>query len=112
MGLEYTDIFHTLRSKLGIRDSVWHLVLNNHSDLHRYIPTYMDFLNISSLGVVYRYVVKIEHKFNRGISGSLGMQIRRNRSMVKVYPTHRTKDRERIANLNTTNARNRKGRVT
>jgi hypothetical protein len=39
------------------------LVLKYHGDLHRYIQTKMDFLDISSLGVAYRYVVKIEHKF-------------------------------------------------
>jgi hypothetical protein len=31
--------------------------------MHRYIQTKMDFLDISSLGVSYRYVVKIEKKF-------------------------------------------------
>jgi hypothetical protein len=31
--------------------------------LHRYIQTEMDFLNISSLGASYRYVVKIKKKF-------------------------------------------------
>jgi hypothetical protein len=32
-------------------------------DLHRYIQTEMDFLDISSLGVSYRYAIKIELKF-------------------------------------------------
>jgi hypothetical protein len=36
---EYTNIFHTLRSKLGIKDSERHLVLKYHSGLHRYIQT-------------------------------------------------------------------------
>jgi hypothetical protein len=60
---KYTNIFHTLHSKLGIRDSEWHLVLKYHSGLHRYIQTEMDFLDISSLGVSYQYVVKIKQKF-------------------------------------------------
>jgi hypothetical protein len=34
-----------------------------HGALHRYIQTEMDFLYISSLGVSYRYVVKIKKKF-------------------------------------------------
>jgi hypothetical protein len=60
---EFTNTFHTLRTKLGIKDSERHLVLKYHGALHRYIQTEMDFLNISSLGTAYRYVVKIEHKF-------------------------------------------------
>jgi hypothetical protein len=60
---EFTNTFHTLRTKLGIKDSEQHLVLKYHGALHRYIQTEMDFLNISSLGVAYRYAVKIEQKF-------------------------------------------------
>jgi hypothetical protein len=47
--LEYTSIFHTLHTKLGIKYSKKHLVLKNHSVLHRYIQTNMDLLVISSL---------------------------------------------------------------
>jgi len=61
MVLEYTNKFHTLRTKLGTRDSEGHLVLKYCSGLHRYIWTKMEFLDISSLGVAYR--VKIEKKF-------------------------------------------------
>jgi hypothetical protein len=50
---EYTNIFHTLHSNLGIKDSEQHLVLKYHNGLHRYIQTKMDFLDISSLGVSY-----------------------------------------------------------
>jgi hypothetical protein len=39
------------------------LVLKYRGALHRYIQTEMDFLDISSLGAAYRYVVKIEKKF-------------------------------------------------
>ena len=60
---EFTNTFHTLRTKLGIKDSERHLVLKYRGALHRYIQTEMDFLDISSLGVAYRYVVKIEKKF-------------------------------------------------
>ena len=62
---EYTNKFHTLRTKLGIKDSEQHLVLKYHSVLHRYIRTEMDFLEISSLGSAYRYAVKIEQKFQQ-----------------------------------------------
>jgi hypothetical protein len=60
---EFTNTFHTLRTKLGIKDSEWNLVLKYHGALHRYIQTEMDFLDISSLEAAYRYVFKIEHKF-------------------------------------------------
>jgi hypothetical protein len=60
---EFTNTFHTLRTKLGIKDSKRHLVLKYRGALHRYIQTKMDFLDISSLGSAYRYAVKIEQKF-------------------------------------------------
>jgi hypothetical protein len=60
---EFTNTFHTLHTKLGIKDSERHLVLKYRGALHRYIQTEMDFLDISSLSVSYRYAVKIEQKF-------------------------------------------------
>jgi hypothetical protein len=60
---EFTNTFHTLCTKLGIKYSERHLVLKYHGALHRYIQTKMEFLDISSLGAAYRYVVKIEQKF-------------------------------------------------
>jgi hypothetical protein len=60
---EFTNTFHTLCTKLGIKDSEFHLVLKYCGGLHRYIQSEMDFLDISSLGVAYRYVVNIEQKF-------------------------------------------------
>jgi hypothetical protein len=74
---EFTNTFHTLRTKLGIKDSERHLVLKYRGALHRYIQTKMDFLNISSLGAAYRYAVKIEQKFrhqNKWEFGSANMQ--------------------------------------
>ena len=60
---EFTNTFHTLHTKLGIKDSKRHLVLKYRGALHKYIQNEMDFLDISSLGATYRYAVKIEHKF-------------------------------------------------
>ena len=60
---EFTNTFHTLRTKLGIKYSEQHLVLKYHGALHKYIQTKMDFLDISSLSTAYRYAVKIEQKF-------------------------------------------------
>jgi hypothetical protein len=61
--LDFTNTFHTLCTKRGIKDSERHLVLKYHGALHRYIQNEMDFLYISSLGATYRYVVKMEKKF-------------------------------------------------
>jgi hypothetical protein len=74
---EFTNDFHTLHTKLGIKDSEQHLILKYRGALHIYIQTKMDFLNISSLGVAYRYTVKIEQKFrhqNKWESGSTNIQ--------------------------------------
>jgi hypothetical protein len=59
----FTIIFHTLRTKLGIKNFEHHPVLKYHDCLHRYIQTKMEFLDIASLGTTYRYALKIEHKF-------------------------------------------------
>jgi hypothetical protein len=50
MVTEYTNILHTLPSKLGIKNYERHLVLRYYNGLHRYIQKEMDFLEISSLG--------------------------------------------------------------
>eukprot|EP00253_Pinus_taeda_P016363 PITA_16363 len=63
--LEFTNIFHTLHTKLGIKDSKHHLVLKYHNYLHKYIQEEIEFLNISSLGITYRYIIKVEQKFKK-----------------------------------------------
>jgi hypothetical protein len=85
---EFTNTFHTLRTKLGIKDSERHLVLKYRGALHRYIQTEMDFLDISSLGAAYRYVVKIEQKFKHQNKWEFGLQIRNNQSMTKMTLTN------------------------
>jgi hypothetical protein len=62
---EITNLFHTLRTKLGIKDLEENLVLKYCSCLHRYIQGEMEFLDISSLGVAYRYAAKIEQNFKQ-----------------------------------------------
>jgi hypothetical protein len=62
---------------MGIKDSERHLVLKYRGALHRYIQTEIDFLDISSLSVAYRYAVKIEQKFkhqNKREFGSANLQ--------------------------------------
>jgi hypothetical protein len=41
------------------------MVLKYHGFVHRYIKKEMDFLDIFSLGMTYRYVVKIEQNFKQ-----------------------------------------------
>ena len=62
---QFTNVFHTLWTKLGIKDSEKNLVLKYHGCLHRYIQDEMEFLDISSLGTTYRYAVKIEKNFKQ-----------------------------------------------
>jgi hypothetical protein len=62
---ELKNIFHTLHTKMSIKDSERHIVLKYHGALHRYIHTEMEFLDIFSLGVTYEYDVKIEQKLKQ-----------------------------------------------
>jgi hypothetical protein len=57
-------------------------------DLHRYIQTEMDFLDISSLGVAYRYVVKTKKKFRHQNKRGLDLQILNNQSMINMSLTN------------------------
>jgi hypothetical protein len=65
---EYTNIFHTLCSKLGIKESEWNLVLKYHNGLHRYIQEDMDFLDISSLGAM---LIDMLSKSRRNLSSEI-----------------------------------------
>jgi hypothetical protein len=76
-----------------------------------YIQTKMDFMDTSSLGVTYRYVVKSSRNLSSKTSSSLGQQIRNNRSMVRVDLNSREKDRERMENPKTTSPSHQKRRV-
>jgi hypothetical protein len=96
--LEFTNTFHTLRTKLGIKDSQRHLVLKYRGALHRYIQTEMDFLDISSLGAAYRYAVKIEQKFKHQKKREFGYanpqqpkyeKMALTNSLPKTSPRHR-----------------------
>jgi len=60
---EFTNIFHTLHTKLGIKDLEQRLVLKYHGCLHKYIQEEIEFLHISSLDTTYRYAIKVEQKF-------------------------------------------------
>ena len=60
---ELMNLFHTLCTSLGIKDSEIHLVLKYHGCLHKHIQEEMEFLEITSLGMTYCYAAKIEQKF-------------------------------------------------
>ena len=60
---ELMNFFHTLRTKLGIKDLERHLVLKYHNCLQRHILEKMEFLDITSLGMAYHYATKIEKEF-------------------------------------------------
>ena len=62
---ELTNLFHTLRTKLGIKDSERHLVLKYRDCLHKHIQEEMEFLDITSLSIAYRYAAKIKKKLKQ-----------------------------------------------
>jgi hypothetical protein len=107
---DFTNIFHTLRTKLGIKDSERHLVLKYHGALHRYIQTEMEFLDISSLGAAYRYVVKIEQKLKQK-TRQFGPGNPHNKIQERVAPTHRTKEREKMGSIRTTSTSHKQRRT-
>jgi hypothetical protein len=70
---------------MGIKYSERHLVLKYRGALHRYIDTEMEFMDISSLGVTYRYVVKIEQKIKKKCD-NLGLGTPHSKSQERVSP--------------------------
>eukprot|EP00253_Pinus_taeda_P027104 PITA_27104 len=62
---EFINLFHTLHTKLGIKDSEKHLILKYRGCLHKYIQEEIEFFNISSLGTTNRYAVKVEQTFKQ-----------------------------------------------
>jgi hypothetical protein len=107
---DFTNIFHTLRNKLGIKDSERHLVLKYCGALHRYIQTEMEFLDISSLGVAYRYVVKIEQKLKQKTQ-QFGPGNPSQKIQERATPTHRTKDRSNMDSIRTTSPSHKQRRT-
>jgi hypothetical protein len=57
---DFTNIFHTLHTILGIKDFERHLILKYRNFFHKYIQIEIEFLDIASLGTTYRYAFKIE----------------------------------------------------
>ena len=106
----FTNIFHTLRTKMGIKDSERHMVLKHCGALHRYIRTEMEFLDISSLGAAYQYAAKLSRSSNKRHC-NLGMGTPHKKSQERVATTHRTKDRAKMDSIRTTSPRRKKIRT-
>jgi hypothetical protein len=64
---DFTNIFHTLRTKMGIKYLEQHLVLKYCVSMYIYIQNEMEFMDIFSLGTTYRYVVKIEQTLKQNM---------------------------------------------
>ena len=107
---DFKNIFHTLHTKLGIKDSKWNLVLKYRGDLHRYIHTEMEFLDISSLGVAYWYAVKIKQKLKQK-TWQFGPGNPSQKSQERAAPTHQTKRKENMDNIKTTSPSQKKRRT-
>jgi hypothetical protein len=76
-------------------------MLKYHGGLHIYIQAEMDILDISSLGVTYRYVVKIEKNIKQK-TRKFGPGNHSHRKEVKGSPNPKKRDRENMDNLRTT----------
>jgi hypothetical protein len=87
------------------------MVLKYHGGLHRYIQDEMEFLDISSLGTAYRYVVKIEQKLKQKMWTIWAWEPLTTKSRKGQAPTHRTKDREKMDHLRTTSPGRKKRRT-
>jgi hypothetical protein len=67
-------------------------------DFHMYIEIDLDFLDISSLGATYRYVVKSSRNLGSRTNESSSLEICNSQSMVRVALTPRPKDRVSMSN--------------
>jgi hypothetical protein len=108
---EFTNIFHTLRTNLGIKYYERHSVLKYHGVLHRYIHAEMEFLDILSLGTAYRYAIKIEQKLKQKTQ-QFGHGTPHRKSKERVAPTHRTMDRAKMDSLVKTNPSRKQRRTS
>jgi hypothetical protein len=104
---DFTNIFHTLCTKMVSKIQSRHLVLKYNNTPHRYIHTEMEFLDISSLGTTYQYAVKIEQNLKQKTQQFGGTP---HNIQERVAP-HRTKDRARMDNINTTSSSHKQRRT-
>jgi hypothetical protein len=106
---DFTNIFHTLRTKLGIKDSERHLVLKYHGALHRYIQTEMEFLDISSLGAPTDMPSKSSRSSNKR-RGNLGLGTPHNKSQERApQPTEQRTEKRWIVSRQPVQATSKEG---
>jgi hypothetical protein len=108
---DFTNIFHTLCTKLGIKDSERHLVLKYHGALHRYIQTEMEFLWTSHPWARPTDMPSKSSRSSNKRCGNLGLGTPHNKSQERAAPTHRTKDREKMDSIKTTSTSHKKRRT-
>eukprot|EP00253_Pinus_taeda_P001830 PITA_01830 len=80
---KFTNIFHTLRTKLGIKDLEQHLVLKYRSCLHKYIQEEIESLNIPSLSKAYRYAIMNKGQSQGGVAQDNPPKLQVKNSTVK-----------------------------
>jgi hypothetical protein len=94
---EFTNTFHTLHTKLGIKDTQRHLVLKYHGALHRYIQLKWIFWTSHHSVLLINMLLKSSRNLSTRTNRSSGLQIRNNQSMIKTtltnsllktYPSH------------------------
>ena len=91
---EYTNNFHTLRTKLGIKDYERHLILKYRSGLHWYIQTEMDSSTSLHLDPLIGMLSKSRRNFDKRISETLDLHAHR-RSKARETLAYKTQDKER-----------------
>jgi hypothetical protein len=109
---EYTNIFHTLCIKLGIKDSEGHLVLKYHNGLHRYIETEWSSLKSLHWETLTNMLSRSSKSSSKKISRILALQTHLSKSTIEVALTPKGKDKARMDSPRTTSPNHQQRRVT
>jgi hypothetical protein len=98
---DFTNIFHTLHTKLGIIDSERHLVLKYRGVLNRYIYTKIEL----STSYPWAWPTDMLSKLSRSSNkrhDNLSLVTPHKKIQERVAPNHRRKDRENMDSIRTT----------
>jgi hypothetical protein len=82
--LGFTNTFHNLHTKMGIKDSEQHLVLKYHGALHRYIQTKWIFSTSHHSVLLIHMLLQSRINLSTRKIESSGLQILNNQSMIKT----------------------------
>lgn len=96
---------------MGNRDFKWHLFLKYHSDLQWYIQIEVNFLDISSLGVTYWYIIEIEQKFKQRNKQEFRLGNLSKKCLENVALTHRIMEKRMKSKLKTSSPSGKKGKT-